>query len=77
MLRLKNIRINNTTAEADFYPEDDQLFGHIIIALDAEEIATCENVPGYGESYKTHAMYRLLQMVKDKDMRTECLVMWY
>ena len=76
MLRLKNVKIGSEYAEADFYPEDGEKHGHIIVALAAGEICSCTAVTGYGESYSAHARQRLVRMVQEKDARSECLVMW-
>lgn len=77
MLRLKNIIIRSEYAEADFYPEDGQKAGHIVVNLSDEEISSCVDVPGYGASYSGHARQRLVKMAKENDTRAECLVMWY
>lgn len=77
MLRLKNIRIESEYTEADFYPEDSQVAGHIAVDLSSEEILTCTDAPGYGASYRGHAAQRLVKMAQKKEVRTECLVMWY
>lgn len=77
MLRLKNIKIGNEYAEADFYPESGQESGHIIVDLSIGEIVSCIDVSGYGASYRGHALQRLVKMAQEKDTRTECLVMWY
>lgn len=77
MVCLKNIQITATTAEADFYPETSKTAGHIVINLENREIISCEDVPGYGESYQGHAKWRLIRMAKENDRRSECLVMWY
>lgn len=77
MLRLRNVKIGSEYAEADFYPEDGQEFGHVVVDLSSWEIAFCAEVPGYGPSYKSHARQRLVEMSKKNDIRSECLVMWY
>ena len=77
MLRLKNIRIGNGKAEADFYPEDSIKAGHIVVNLESKEIVTCEDVPGYGESYRGHAKQHLIKMAKENNNATERTVMWY
>lgn len=77
MLRLKNIKIGSEYAEADFYPEDSQAAGHIVVNLSTNEIESCVEVYGYGDSYKGHALQRLIKMAKENDIRTECTVMWY
>lgn len=77
MVRLKNIKIEGKTAEADFYPEDSNICGHVIVDLETGEIISLKEVPGYGVSYSGHARQRLIKMEKEKDNRRECLVMWY
>ena len=77
MLRLKNVKIGSEYAEADFYPEDGQAHGHVVIDLSKEEIISCVDVSGYGASYRGHALQRLIKMAEEKDYRSECLVMWY
>ncbi len=77
MLRLKNVKIGNEYAEADFFPEDGEKAGHVIVDLSNGEISACDNVPGFGESYAGHARQRLVRMAKEKDYRNECIVMWY
>lgn len=77
MLRLKNIRIENGKAEADFYPEDSTTAGHIIVNLSNRKIISCDDVPGYGESYRGHARQHLLRMAEENNTATERTVMWY
>lgn len=76
MLRLKNIKIENGKAEADFYPEDSKNAGHIVVNLENNEIISCEDVNGYGESYRGHAKQHLIRMAKDNNITTERTVMW-
>lgn len=77
MLRLKNIRIGNGKAEADFYPEGSERAGHIVVSLENNEIIDCKDVPGYGESYRGHAKQHLIKMAKENTIATERTVMWY
>ena len=77
MLRLKNVKIGSKYAEADFYPEDGQESGHVVVDLSNEEIVSCVDVPKYGASYRGHALHRLVKMAEENDTRSECLVMWY
>lgn len=77
MLRLRNVKIGSKYAEADFYPEDGQEFGHVVVDLSDGEITSCAEVSGYGPSYKGHARQRLVEMAQKNDTRSECLVMWY
>lgn len=77
MLRLKNIKIWEEKATADFYPEDGNNAGHIVVSLVDGEIVSCDDVPNYGDSYKAHARQSLVRMAKEKDNRSENLIMWY
>lgn len=77
MLRLKNIKINSEVAEADFYPEDSEICGHIVVDLHTEEIQSIQHVPGYEFMYPGHAAWKLIDMAKEHDESSECLVMWY
>ena len=77
MLRLKNVKIGSKYAEADFYPEDSDRAGHVVVDLSSKEVTSCTEVPGYGETYCGHARQRLVRMAKENDTRAECLVMWY
>lgn len=77
MVRLKNITINNRTAEADFIPEDSNQHGHVVVDLSTEEILSCEEVEGYGMSYPGHARAKLVDLAKEHSQEKECMVMWY
>ena len=77
MLRLKNIRVMNNVAEADFYPEDCPNCGHIVVDLRSGKIESYSEVIGYGASYLAHARQTLIRLAKEKNLQTECLVMWY
>ncbi len=77
MVRLKNIKINDNTAEADFIPEDSSQNGHVVVNLSTGELVSCEDVKGYGASYPGHAMMKLIQLAKEHSTEKECLVMWY
>lgn len=77
MLRLKNVKIGSEYAEADFFPEDGHEAGHVVVDLSDGEIVSCVDARGYGKLYCGHARQRLVKMAKEKDLRSECLVMWY
>ena len=77
MLRLKNIRINNAIAEADYYPETSDVSGHSVVNLSTGEVASLEPVEGYSDMHPAHAMKELLRMAKNKDTETEKTVRWY
>lgn len=77
MVRLVNVKMDGKVAEADFIPEDSKEAGHIRVDLETGEIIDCVNVPGYGASYRAHARQGLVRMAKERDTRSECLIMWY
>ncbi len=77
MLRLKNIRINDAFAEADYYPETSEVPGHIVVNLSTEEVETLEEAKGYSDMHPAHALVALLRMAKNKDESTEKTVRWY
>jgi len=77
MLRLKNIQFQNNVAEADFYPENSKEAGHIVVNLETKEVISCEEVPGFGESYRGHAKWHLIRMANEGATAKEQTVMWY
>ena len=81
MVRLENIRMNDRTVEADYFPESGTASGHIVVDLSSKEIVSVTDADGYeppyGASYKGHAFWALLEMAKTGDTSTERLVMWY
>ena len=77
MLRLKNIKIENGIAEADFYPENSKVAGHIVVDILNETMVSCKTVPGFGESYEGHAKLHLIKMAKENVAVSERIVMWY
>lgn len=76
MLKLKNIKIKNNIAQADFSPENTNIWGHIEVNLQSREITSCNNVEGYGSSYRAHAKWKLVELAQTNEPPTECLVMW-
>lgn len=80
MLTLKNIKIEDGIAEADFYPEDSQECGHIVVDTKAGQwgkIISCVHMEEYGEMYSAHAWMHLVELAKSGDNRTFSRVMWY
>ena len=77
MLRLKNVKIGSKYAEADFYPENSNRAGYVVVDLSSGEVISCSEVPGYGEMYCAHARKCLVKMAKENDSKSERLVMWY
>ena len=77
MLHLKNIKIENNTAQAEYSPEDSGWWGRILVDLKSEEIISCDRNPEYRFMHPGHARQQLVKMAKSNDTRTECMVMWY
>lgn len=77
MLHLKNIKISDTIAEADYFPETETEASHIVVDLETEEIKALQEGRGSWEMYSSHASSALMRMAKEKDTRTERIVMWY
>ena len=77
MVRLVNIKMDGKVAKADFFPEDSQEGGHILVDVETGNTIDCTNVPGYGASYRAHARRGLIRMAKEGDTSSECLIMWY
>ena len=77
MLQLKNIEISKDRAEADFYPENEQRSGHVVVDLEKEEIIELRNVSGFEFMYPAHALRELIRMAREGDKRKTCTVMWY
>lgn len=77
MVRLRNIRIENGIAEADYYPEDSEKGGHIVVDLVTQEYIHREEVDDFGGSYPAHAKYCLIKMAETGDKAERRTVMWY
>ena len=77
MVRLKNIQRRDNLIEADFYPEGSKIAGHIVVDITTEEDISCKEVFGYGPSYKFFAKRRLIKMVKNNEIKSEDIIMWY
>jgi hypothetical protein len=77
MVYLKNIKIGEDIAEADYSPEDSKIYGHIVVDLKNEKIIRYDDVLDYGRGYPAHAFWKLRDMYKKHETDTECLVMWY
>lgn len=55
MVRLKNIQFHDGIAEADYYPEEGLVKGHVVVDLDSKEICAFERAGDFGDSYLGHA----------------------
>lgn len=76
MVRLKNIMINNKTASADFYPEDSEVAGHMVVDIESGEIVQLIKVDSIGWGI-SHVKRELIRMARENSKDTERLVMWY
>ena len=45
MVRLKNIQFHDSLAEADYYPEEGLVKGHVVVDLESKEICSFEIFP--------------------------------
>lgn len=80
MLLLKNIAKNKGTIEADYYPENGKVFGHIVLnALTGAVLTLSEptNFDGLQSMYSSHAVFALKKMALEDSALKEYRVMWY
>ena len=78
MLTLRNIKRTNNIIEADFYPENENVYGHVVVDLDTEDIISYTQAKGYEHSTcPTHALYELLRMKDLKEFPEKRVVLWY
>lgn len=79
MVRLRNLRRNETTAECDIFPEDSKASGHIIIDLVSGSLCEFILPDGYEwcENHAYHAARNLAELAKNESLPDEHLVAWY
>ncbi len=81
MVRLKKLRKNQTTIEADIYPENSTQPGHIIVSLESQKILGQIDPKGYEGfsccAYVAHAKKALLKLADQDPLPDTYLVMWY
>ncbi len=79
MLRLKNIKKNNETIQADYYPEDTMECGFVKISSYSHEILESKltSYDGVIKAYMSHAVTALERLVDSKSLPEERVVMWY
>lgn len=79
MLQLKNIRKNDNTIQADYYPEDREEHGFVIIDCKTGDIINSKTTPSDGElcMYRYHAAYALGRLAKQEMVPDSQRVMWY
>lgn len=79
MVKLKNLKKNNTTIESDIIPEDSANSGHIVVDLD-QGITIDYSLPeGYEWciNHVNHAKNKLIELAKEEHLSEQYLVMWY
>lgn len=78
MVVLRAIKRSQNKIEADYYPENREACGHIVIRLpDGERL---ENTPAPGYEHTTsasHAQTELLRLAKLEKLPQEKYVLWY
>lgn len=77
MVLLKRIKINGGIAEADFFPEDSKVCGHVTVDLDTEDFTETISVDGYDLGYASHAARELVRISKEDSIPEKRTVMWY
>lgn len=79
MIKLKNLRKNDSIGECDIFPEDSRKAGHIVVNLNSEELEEISLPKGYEwcKNHAYHAAKNLVTLLKMDDIPEEYLVMWY
>ena len=83
MVVIKNIHKDKTTISCDYYPEDSEYKGHILVNIASREIIEHEasGFPGRlvftDRSYAGMARERLVQLYPSEKMPERDVVMWY
>lgn len=77
MLTLKNIKIADNTAVADYFPESAESPSRISVNVETGDLIELREGDGSWEMYVSHAKDALVEMWKSGDTRTEKVVMWY
>lgn len=78
MIVLKEIKMSQNRIEADYYPENENVCGHISIGLPKGD--TIELIPARGYEHTTcasHAKMELLRLAKLERIPREKTVVWY
>ena len=78
MLVLRNIKMKDNIISADYYPENEEVFGHIEVDVKSDEIIFLKKAPGYEHSTDPiHAQYALMGIAKSGKIPKERTVLWY
>lgn len=78
MVKLINLKKNNTTVECDILPEDSAKYGHVVVNLNSGELESYSLPMGYEwcMNHVHHAKRNLLEIAKEETLPKEKLVMW-
>lgn len=79
MVKLKNLKKSELTAECDILPEDSNISGHIVIDLVSGKVSDFMLPEGYEwcKNHVYHASRKLLQLAQGENFPDEYLVVWY
>ncbi len=80
MVKLRNISKNGKLMEADFYPENKELFGHIVMDIETESVISVER-PSNDYGHFSHARTGLREAIRifknSGEIPKERTIMWY
>lgn len=79
MLKLKNIRIDEGVISAEYDPENSGSLGNISINVESGEVVESKNsqLDTPLPMYLYHATQALKELINEKELPKEKLVMWY
>ena len=79
MIRLKNIKRNDSVIECDIIPEDSKRTGHAVVDIHSGSLKEYTLPAGYEwcRNHVNHAQTELLKLSKEKEIPDEKLIMWY
>lgn len=79
MVRLKNIRKNDSIIESDIIPEDSLGCGHVMVDIQTGELKEFDLPEGYEwcRNHVSHAQNKLIELSKQDSPPNEKLIMWY
>ena len=79
MLQLRNIRRNDNTIQANYYPEDREECGFVAVDCKTGDIINSTITPSDGElgMYCYHAAYALERLAKQENFPETQRVLWY
>lgn len=79
MVRLKNIVRTDTQISTDYYPEDDQESGHIVMNLENGEVVEWIRAPSDSvvSMCFPHVRNILERLSRLQEVPSECTEMWY